>query len=79
MTTNTDHVTIANTDHGDYEMRCLHCGTTTNVGAPLPLGESLERMRRFSRQHAHCRPQPQAAEAVEQESGTREVEPCLSS
>lgn len=63
-----DHVTITNTLSGDYQMRCQHCGTTANVGAPLPLDEALFRMERFSKQHAHCQPQCSPAPAQVQES-----------
>ncbi len=49
-----EHVKIRNTEAGEYEMICEHCGLKGIITPPVPMDLFLRIVTKFAKDHKHC-------------------------
>lgn len=61
-TVNADHLRMRNTERGDFEMICEHCGLRLVIVLPAPMNSVPRAMNQFVRNHRHCKPKGASAQ-----------------
>jgi hypothetical protein len=54
MSKDAEHVKVRNTESGEYEMICEHCGLRGIITPPMPVDRFLGMMEKFAEDHKHC-------------------------
>lgn len=54
MSKDAEHVKVRNTESGEYEMICEHCGLRGIITPPMPMDLFLGMVTKFARDHKHC-------------------------
>lgn len=65
MSKDAEHVKVRNTEFGEYEMICEHCGLRGIITPPTPMDNFIKMLEKFGKDHAHC---PRPVEFEQEES-----------